>query len=136
MREINKLIVHCSATKPSMDIGVEEIRRWHVEDNGWSDIGYHAVIRRSGDPEHGRRIESIGAHAQGYNLDSIGVCLVGGIDEDGNSSCNFTSNQYEALSCFISTCKDAWPEIKVIGHNQISDKDCPCFDVESFVEGM
>lgn len=119
-----------------MDIGAEEIRRWHVGRNGWSDIGYHAVIRRSGDMDHGRKIEIVGAHAYGHNSDSIGVCLVGGIDEHGNPCCNFTSNQYEALSLFIDICKNAWPKIKVIGHNKISDKDCPCFDVESFVEGM
>ena len=38
------LVVHCSATKPSMDIGLREIKRWHVDDNGWRDVGYHYII--------------------------------------------------------------------------------------------
>ena len=43
------LVVHCSATKPSMDIGLREIKRWHVDDNGWRDVGYHYIIRRNGE---------------------------------------------------------------------------------------
>ena len=45
MRPIKKVIIHCSATKPSMDIGAETIRRWHVDGNNWADIGYHFVVR-------------------------------------------------------------------------------------------
>ena len=40
MREINKIIVHCSATREGENIDVAEIRKWHVEGRGWSDIGY------------------------------------------------------------------------------------------------
>ena len=40
-------IIHCSATKPSMDIGFEEINRWHRE-RGWLSCGYHFIIRRNG----------------------------------------------------------------------------------------
>ena len=57
MREINDLIVHCSATYGSQDIGAVEIRRVHVDENGWRDIGYHYVIRRNGDIEEGRPVE-------------------------------------------------------------------------------
>ena len=53
-RDINTVVVHCAATKPSMDIGAKEIRRWHVDGNGWADIGYHYVIRRSGCIDSGR----------------------------------------------------------------------------------
>ncbi len=87
MRPINKIIVHCSDS----DFGdVETIRRWHVQDRKWSDIGYHYVIlngvRESGgkyDPscdgliEKGRPIERYGAHCSGHNKDSIGICLIG-----------------------------------------------------------
>lgn len=136
MREINKLIVHCSATKPSMNIGVDEIRRWHVDENGWDDVGYHVVIKRNGYAEKGRQLSVVGAHSYGNNGDSIGVCLVGGISESGEPECNFTFAQYGTLSAYISTCIDRFPNIKVIGHNQVSEKDCPCFNVESFVESI
>lgn len=45
------IVVHCAATKPSMDIGADTIRDWHVNGNGWRDIGYHLVIKRNGDVE-------------------------------------------------------------------------------------
>ncbi len=50
---INLIVVHCAATPPSMNIGAAEIRKWHT-DKGWSDIGYHYVIRRDGTQEEGR----------------------------------------------------------------------------------
>ncbi len=44
MRYINKIIIHCSATPEGRNFTVDEIRDWHVNGNGWSDIGYHYVI--------------------------------------------------------------------------------------------
>ena len=41
------IVIHCAATKASMDIGLTEIRKWHVQDNGWRDVGYHYIIRRN-----------------------------------------------------------------------------------------
>lgn len=78
MREINLIVVHCTYSRPSMDIGVEEIRKWHVEGNSWTDIGYHYVIRRDGTIEDGRPIERPGAHVKGHNSNSIGIAWVGG----------------------------------------------------------
>ena len=42
------IVIHCAATKASMDIGASEIKKWHVDDNGWDDIGYHYIIKRDG----------------------------------------------------------------------------------------
>mgnify|MGYP001441377098 CR=1 FL=1 len=84
------IVVHCSATKPSMDIGSEKIRDWHVNERGWRDIGYHKVIRRNGEIEDGRDIRDSGAHAAGYNSKSVGVCMVGGMAEDNSAENNFT----------------------------------------------
>ena len=87
------IFVHASATKPSMDIGVEEIREWHlVEPFYFDDIGYHYVIRRNGIVEFGRSKHLIGAHAIGWNSHSLAICLVGGLSEDGTSDeFNFTA---------------------------------------------
>lgn len=133
MRDIKYIVVHCSATKPSMDIGAAEIKKWHVENNGWSDIGYHKVIRRSGDVENGRNEEVPGAHARGYNSNSIGVCLVGGIDDNGKSDANFTLQQYISLADLLDDLLLRYPNAKLLGHRDISTKDCPCFDVKAFL---
>ena len=133
MREVNQIIVHCSATKPSMDVGVRVIREWHVDGNGWSDIGYHYVIKRNGTIEDGRDESKSGAHAKGYNKHSIGICLVGGIDKDGKSDANFTLAQYMALLTLITAIKTRHNISSVIGHRDVSDKDCPCFDVQQLL---
>ena len=62
MRQINKLIVHCSATREGQNIPVETIKKWHVEGNGWSDIGYHFYIDLEGNIFKGRDIATMGAH--------------------------------------------------------------------------
>ena len=74
-KKTDSIIIHCAATKPSMDIGYQEIRKWHVEDNGWDDVGYHFIIRRNGKYEKGRPEGYSGAHAPSHNSRSIGICL-------------------------------------------------------------
>ena len=133
MRAINKIIVHCAATRPGMDIGAQEIRRWHVRDNGWSDIGYHGVIRRDGTLESGRPMDQAGAHTTGHNADSIGICLVGGLAEDGKTpEDNFTAAQWATLKRVVLDLTRKYPTATVHGHNEFAAKACPCFDVRDW----
>jgi N-acetylmuramoyl-L-alanine amidase len=127
------LIVHCSATPPSMDIGKREIDRWHRA-RGWLGIGYHFVIRQNGRIETGRSIERAGAHAYGYNDKSIGICLVGGVQEDDKTTPeqNFSTEQYRALEALLFQLKRDYPEAEVIGHRDVSSKACPSFDVKTW----
>jgi len=125
----NYIVVHCAATKPSMDTSAADIDRWHRE-RGWLKIGYHFVIRRNGEIEEGRKIDEVGAHASGYNSSSVSICLIGGLSEDGKSSeNNFTEEQWESFGAVIDTLTNRYPNAKVIGHNDISKKDCPTFNV-------
>ena len=126
------IVVHCAATKPSMDIGADTIRDWHVNVNGWRDIGYHLVIKRNGDVEKGRDINDSGAHAAGYNSKSIGLCLVGGMAEDNSAEDNFTAQQWTSLLATVKELEVDFPNAKVIGHNEISEKECPSFDVQKW----
>lgn len=134
MRKIDTIIIHCAATKPAQDIGVKEIDLWHRQ-RGWKGIGYHFVIRRDGRIEKGRPIGEVGAHASGHNTGSIGVCLVGGINAAGKPEANYTPQQWEALRQFIADLKTAHgvKSERIIGHNQVSSKACPCFDVPKWV---
>tara|TARA_X000001382_G_scaffold32858_1_gene21563 strand:- start:545 stop:988 length:444 start_codon:yes stop_codon:yes gene_type:complete len=125
----NYIVVHCAATKPSMDTTAADIDRWHRE-RGWLKIGYHFVIKRDGVIEEGRQVDEVGAHASGYNSSSVSVCMIGGLSEDGKSSeNNFTEEQWESLGSVIDTLTNRYPNAKVIGHNDISKKDCPTFNV-------
>lgn len=128
------IVVHCAATKPTMDIGVREIRQWHVT-KGWLDIGYHFVIRRNGTVEDGRPNDVIGSHVKDYNSRSLGICLVGGIDASGNPEANFTEAQMASLSLLLKATKRQYPEAKIVGHRDLdSGKACPSFDVGNWLE--
>lgn len=139
MREIKQIIVHCSDTYADMDIGAGEIRQWHI-DRGWSDIGYNYVINRAGtlqlgrDPDgDGNVDEEVGAHALGYNESSIGICMVGGKAHPGEEPCNFTSKQWDTLNWLVFTkLKNRYPSAEIIGHNDVSDKTCPTFNVKAW----
>ena len=127
MREINLIVIHCADTPKEMDIGVNEIRQWHLE-RGWNDIGYHFVINRAGFIEAGRPVEEVGAHVKGYNSNSIGICLVG-----GKGGFNFNWFQLIALRRLVENLKKRYPIAKVKGHCDLdSGKTCPQFDVEAF----
>jgi len=142
MRTLNRVIVHCSYTPPSMDIGVDEIRKWHTDEppvgNGWRDIGYHFVIRRDGCIEDGSPIAEVGAHTLGENADSIGICLVGGKSAEGAPEFNYTRKQMQSLRELVHNCQLRYniKRGRIHGHNEYSTKQCPCFDVqEYFKEG-
>lgn len=128
------IIIHCSATKPEQDIDVEDIRRWHTRDNGWEDIGYHSVITRDGEIQEGRDYHMVGAHCKGINSISVGICMVGGIDEDGRAANNFTLKQWKALKRELQWLRALFPNAMIAGHNQFSSKQCPSFDVELWMK--
>ena len=138
MRKINKIIIHCSAS----DFGnAQRIREWHLE-KGWSDIGYHYVINngkvfkddkinqrvQDGFIEKGRDDSIVGAHTQGQNSNSIGICLIGNKD--------FTKEQFNSLNTLLDSLLKAYNLTKndVYGHYNFSSKTCPNFDVQEFMK--
>lgn len=137
------IVVHGAWTRPDQDIGVEEIRAWHL-DRGFEDIGYHYVIRRDGTVEIGRSLEFLGAHVKGHNSESVGICLAGGkpkgdVDIDGSWDFNYSEEQLKALTGVIAALILQWPSIQNIkGHRDYPGvtKDCPGFDVQVFYDAL
>lgn len=123
MRKIDKIIIHCSYSDiPSHD-NIETIRKWHVDENGWSDVGYHYFITSDGTVQNGRPLESAGAHTIGQNHDSIGICLHG--------KSKFTFAQFTTLKRLILKLQFQFqiPDEKVFGHRDFTKyKTCPVFD--------
>ena len=129
MRKIDKIIVHCSATREGQDISVETIRGWHVVGNNWSDIGYHYVIYLDGTIVPGRPEEVQGAHCKGNNKTSIGICYVGGVEKDGKTPKDTRTPEQEAsLSALLLELKSVYCDAVVHGHRDFSNKACPSFD--------
>lgn len=128
------IAVHCAATRPSQDIGRYDIDRWH-RSQGFMEIGYHFVIRRSGEIEVGRAQHAAGAHVAGYNERSVAVCLVGGVAEDGKTpQDNFTKDQKLSLLVLLKDLQKQYPKAVIQGHRDFPGvkKACPSFDVRQW----
>lgn len=136
---VTEVILHCADTRPEWMAGrsiaekVAEIRRWHVQERGWRDIGYHWVIDRDGAVAPGRQETEIGAHVEGHNAGTIGICLLGGYGArtDDPFEKNFTAAQKAAMVRLIGEIKGRAPIRKVSGHNDYAAKACPGFRVAS-----
>ena len=137
-RDITHIVIHCSATKQGIHYEAQDIHRWHKE-RSWSGIGYHYVIDVAGDTWIGRDVDHDGAHVKGHNKNTIGICLIGGLDEDGEPKENaFTKDQYLELDDILRTMMCMYPTAKVLGHRDFKGvkKQCPCMEVSEFIKGM
>lgn len=128
MREIKEIIVHCTATFPDQVVTVADIARWQRA-KGFRDIGYHYVINQQGEVAEGRPIEQVGAHCLKHNANSIGVCYVGGLDMFAKPTDTRTDEQKASLLSLLQSLKEQFPNASIHGHNEFSNKACPCFDV-------
>lgn len=130
MRQIDKIIIHCSATKEGAHFTAKDIDQWHQQ-RGWTEIGYHYVILLDGTVEKGRDVEKIGAHTKGYNENSIGLCYIGGLDKDGHEKDTRTKAQIQSMKKLIKSLQKQYPQATLHGHYEFSSKACPCFDVKT-----
>lgn len=144
-RTITDIVVHCTASRENVKMTVDQIRRIHMRERGWSDIGYHYVVTLDGEVEFGRDVNLIGAHVSGYNSHSIGVVYVGGLDRDGKPKDTRNELQKNALLNLLIDLKKLYPGAKISGHRDFSPdknhngiiephewiKSCPCFDAKS-----
>jgi hypothetical protein len=141
VRKITEIIIHCTATPATWWGGkrtadkVREIKRWHVQDRGWSDIGYHFLIDRDGTIARGRDLARDGAHVQGRNAGTIGISLFGGHGsaETDTFADHFTPQQDAALRNLIGDLRAQFGNVPVTGHNQYAAKACPGFNVPKWL---
>lgn len=127
-RRINEIIVHCTATPEGRDYTVADIRQIHKA-QGWVDIGYHYLIYRDGSIHEGRNVDMVGAHCQGHNAQSIGVCYVGGVARDGKTPKDTrTAAQKDALIHLLMQLVCLYPDATIRGHRDFAAKACPSFD--------
>ena len=128
MRNIDKIILHCSATPEGKEYILETIKHLHLI-RGFSDVGYHYIVHLDGGIDYCRPISIPGAHCRGHNKASIGVCYIGGMTSDMKNPLDTrTPEQTESLLDLIKTLKRLNPEAKVYGHRDFAAKACPSFD--------
>lgn len=129
MRPIEKIILHCSATPSGVHITRDQIDKWHRK-RGFAEIGYHYIIHLSGKIERGRDIDLVGAHCKGQNPKSIGVVYIGGLV--GSEPVDTMTHQQEiAWVQLVSSLRTLFGKLTIHGHNEFSNKACPCFDVKT-----
>lgn len=130
MRDINKLIIHCTATPEGRKTSIEEITKWHKA-RGFRTIGYHYVIHLDGSIGRGRPEDEIGAHCKGQNANSIGISYVGGLDVYGKTPKDTrTPEQKHSLKILIEALQDKYIGATIHPHNEFANKACPSFKLE------
>lgn len=107
---------HTSASTGNLDVSADQIDDMHKA-KGWSEIGYHYVVRQDGSIEDGRELDAVGAHAKGLNAKSVGICFSGHGDE-----ADFSEAQYEAGLELTRTlmAKYEVPSERVLGHRELN----------------
>lgn len=129
MRNVTKIIIHCTATPEGREVTVNEVTRWHLS-RGFQTIGYHYLIYLDGTVHVGRPIETPGAHTEGHNANSVGVCYVGGLDKAMKPKDTRTPAQKAALLSLVRDLKIKYPSATIHGHKEFANKACPSFDVQ------
>lgn len=151
-RDVRLIVIHCSASANGQRITPADIDRWHAargfkRDQGLIgynspkllSIGYHFIIEAAGPVTVGRGEREAGAHVQGFNKFSIGICMVG--------TDAFNAAQWSSLKGLVTALKGRYPAAKVCGHRDLSPdqnkngvvekfewlKTCPGFDVAAWL---
>ena len=147
--DITGIVIHCAATPNGKDFTAADIDQWHKERGfkrdmnipfnpdfpAWESrpplahIGYHYVIELDGRVMTGRPLMETGAHVQGHNADTIGICLIG--------TDQYTSEQWVALTALVDFLirRFGIGDADVVGHRDLYDgKTCPGFDVAAWLK--
>lgn len=134
-RKTTDYIVLCSTGTPeNLNLTVTDILRYSLI-KGWLDHMYHFIITRDGSIEPGRNMELGGGHTKGYNQTSVAVCLVGGVDRQGEPCDNYTREQKKALVELVDRLKKHYPGAKVVNQRDLSSLSvAPGYDAAAEVE--
>lgn len=148
MGKLKYLVLHCTATPEGRPVTSTEIRRWHTNPvsrggRGWKQVGYTDMIHLDGKVE--RLVQNnedanvdpweITNGAKGHNSTSRHVVYVGGVARDGKTPRDTrTPGQLKAMEAYVKDFYRRFPDVKIIGHNELAAKACPSFDVQKWLK--
>lgn len=150
MAELKRLVLHCTATKEGREVTSDEIRHWHTDPvskggRGWKQVGYTDMIHLDGKVERlvrnneDAKVDSweVTNGAKGYNSTSRHVVYVGGCAKDGKTPKDTrTPQQLKAMEDYVKNFHRRFPDVQIVGHNQLAAKACPSFDVPKWLESI
>lgn len=148
MGKLKYLVLHCTATPEGRPVTSTEIRRWHTNPvsrggRGWKQVGYTDMIHLDGKVERlvqnneDANVDSweITNGAKGHNSTSRHVVYVGGVARDGKTPRDTrTPSQLKAMEAYVKDFYRRFPDVKIIGHNELAAKACPSFDVQKWLK--
>ncbi len=97
----------------------QDIHMSHIG-NGWVGIGYHFCVRKDGTVYRGRPIDTVGAHCQGYNNLSVGICAEGNYQNE-----IMPEVQKTAIAEVLRYVMGLYPQAQVVGHRVLNATACP-----------
>ena len=139
MAKTENLVLHASYTPIGFNMRKSHLHKWHIIDRGWEQFGYRDMINLKGEvinlvPHNmDGKIDrwEVSNGARGYNHNSIHVVYAGGM-YNGKPADTRNEAQFSRLALYVKETILLYPHIRVLGHNEISSKSCPCFDVPTF----
>ena len=134
IRKIDNLVLHCTATPQNTK--VSSIINYWKKNLGWRNPGYHILVTPEGECSILTELNNVSNGAVGYNHNSIHLSYIGGIDSKQRPLDNRTEKQLKAFEVLIKAIKEKFPDINIIGHNEVSPKACPCFDVQEYIKNL
>lgn len=142
------LVIHCAATPEGREVSAGEIRAWHTNPvsrggRGWKQVGYTDLVHLDGRVERLVRNNEDGEvdtwevtnGAAGYNSVSRHIVYAGGVALDGKTPKDTrTPAQRKALEAYVRDFHRRFPDVRIIGHNELAAKACPSFDVRQWLK--
>ena len=148
MAKLQRLVLHCTATPEGREVSPADIRHWHCDPvskggRGWKQVGYTDMIHLDGKVE--RLVDNnedaqvdpweITNGAKGYNSTSRHVVYVGGCEAHSQIPKDTrTPAQKQALEKYVKDFHRRFPDVEIVGHNQLAAKACPSFDVLAWLK--
>lgn len=150
MAKLQLLVIHCTATPPGREVSADDIRRWHTAPlseggRGWKQVGYTDMVHLDGTVE--RLVANneddtvdpweITNGAKGHNRTARHIVYVGGVDRDGKTPKDTrTPAQRKTLADYVRDFHRRFPDVRIVGHNELAAKACPSFDVQKWLKEL
>ena len=148
MAELQRLVIHCTATPEGREVSAADIRHWHCDPvskggRGWKQVGYTDMVHLDGrverlvDNNEDAQVDpwEITNGAAGYNSTSRHVVYVGGCEAHSQTPKDTrTPAQKQALEKYVKDFHRRFPGVEIVGHNQLAAKACPGFDVPAWLK--
>lgn len=147
MAELKYLVIHCTATPEGREVTADDIRRWHTSPlsrggRGWRQVGYTDIIHLDGKVE--RLVDNnedanvdpweVTNGAKGYNFVSRHIVYSGGMTRDMTKAKDTrTQAQRDAMRDYVIDFHRRFPDVRIVGHNELAAKECPSFNVQKWL---